>query len=118
MYVRTDGWTKYPLHFTEHRPFGAAAQKGNNKLDEQFSQALSDKQQPWHPPIHTWIFSRFPSQGITGVRCLGYAVSKKGLSLSEMKGETSRPQAIYGHRHPIRIHYFWMWWKIELIIEI
>ena len=27
MYVRTDGWTKYPLHFTEHRPFGAAAQK-------------------------------------------------------------------------------------------
>ena len=26
--VRTDGWTKYPLHSTEHRPFGAAAQKG------------------------------------------------------------------------------------------
>ena len=24
-YGRTDGWTKYPLHSTEHRPFGAAA---------------------------------------------------------------------------------------------
>ena len=24
------GRTKYPLHSTEHRPFGAAAQKGTN----------------------------------------------------------------------------------------
>ena len=26
-----DGWTKYPLHSTEHRPFGAAAQKGRRR---------------------------------------------------------------------------------------
>ena len=28
MDVRTDGRSKYPLHSTEHRPFGSAAQKG------------------------------------------------------------------------------------------
>ena len=30
-YGRTDGRTKYPLHSTEHRPFGAAAQKGEEE---------------------------------------------------------------------------------------